>query len=302
MDITDSVCRLCDEHSELQESHVVPSFVYKWIKDTSATGYLRSSDNNKRLQDGHKAKLLCRACEQLFSNHEREFASNIFHPFVDRVIDKTGRMTSNTGFRYEEWLIKFAISVQWRVLVWRKSRDPNFGGAWLDLLLETEKVWREFLLGLRLDAGGWESHLIFLYNVESATNHPPIGFPENVNSYLLRSVDTDYGASSQTIAQFSKIGPMLIWTYLKPDSNESMKSSLIGQRGEIFSMQDLTDGELLRFMLMKRPRELAPHTAVNDTVIERVKKSFQQNPSRAANSMSYEVHKSDTRLSDKKKK
>ena len=33
--------RLCGETKELQESHILPGFVYRWLKETSATGYLR---------------------------------------------------------------------------------------------------------------------------------------------------------------------------------------------------------------------------------------------------------------------
>jgi len=50
------ICALCDrEQVALKESHSIPRFVYQWLKDTSATPYLRCSDNvNAREQDGHK--------------------------------------------------------------------------------------------------------------------------------------------------------------------------------------------------------------------------------------------------------
>lgn len=45
-------CALCRDNTELKESHIIPKFVGKWLKRTSATGYLRNIDNiNKRQQD-----------------------------------------------------------------------------------------------------------------------------------------------------------------------------------------------------------------------------------------------------------
>ena len=53
-------CRLCGAVSELQESHVLPAFIYRWLRDTSANGHMRSGEMpNKRIQDGHKRYWLC---------------------------------------------------------------------------------------------------------------------------------------------------------------------------------------------------------------------------------------------------
>ena len=76
-----SPCRLCGATKELQESHILPGFVFRWKKETSATGYLRFGQQpNLRVQDGVKLHLLCRDCEQRFNNWETEFANRIFHP------------------------------------------------------------------------------------------------------------------------------------------------------------------------------------------------------------------------------
>jgi hypothetical protein len=45
-------CALCGENKKLRMSHIIPNFVFKWMKETSATGFLRSAENpKKRLQD-----------------------------------------------------------------------------------------------------------------------------------------------------------------------------------------------------------------------------------------------------------
>ena len=34
-------CALCGQQKDLRKSHIVPRFVGKWLKSTSATGFLR---------------------------------------------------------------------------------------------------------------------------------------------------------------------------------------------------------------------------------------------------------------------
>jgi hypothetical protein len=76
-------CRLCGETKELQESHILPGFGYRWMKETSATGYLRFGPQpNRRVQDGVKVFLLCADCEQRFNLWETQFANRIFHPMT----------------------------------------------------------------------------------------------------------------------------------------------------------------------------------------------------------------------------
>ncbi|MDR0777005.1 MAG: hypothetical protein LBE81_10280 [Azonexus sp.] len=74
------ICALCNqENIVLKESHSIPKFVYQWVKGTSATPYLRSSDNvNVREQDGPKEYLLCGACEGNLSVMETELAEGVF--------------------------------------------------------------------------------------------------------------------------------------------------------------------------------------------------------------------------------
>jgi hypothetical protein len=70
-------CQLCRKQAELLQSHVLPSFVFKWMKQA---GYMRFAETpNRRSQDGIKRRWLCRECEDLFNSFETPFANNIFH-------------------------------------------------------------------------------------------------------------------------------------------------------------------------------------------------------------------------------
>lgn len=96
-------CKLCGKIKTLRESHIVPKFVFDWLKVSSGTGFLRWSEMpNKRVQDGKKEHILCSNCEALFNQWETPFATRIFHPL---------NRQESLRFEYESWLLKFAVSV-----------------------------------------------------------------------------------------------------------------------------------------------------------------------------------------------
>lgn len=96
-------CRLCSADRNLQNSHILPAFIYRWLCRTSATGYIRSgAEPNRRVQDGEKRQWLCSSCEGILSKYEKKFAERLFHPFVKN---------SFTQRRYGDWLLKFCVSI-----------------------------------------------------------------------------------------------------------------------------------------------------------------------------------------------
>ncbi|MGD9969012.1 MAG: hypothetical protein AB7S65_01025 [Sulfuricurvum sp.] len=73
------VCKYCGEGEAIKNSHIIPSFIYQWLKDTSPTGFIRATDKpNKRQQDGTKSALLCKKCEKDFSEVENAFKKDLF--------------------------------------------------------------------------------------------------------------------------------------------------------------------------------------------------------------------------------
>jgi len=53
--IRKGICALCKKNRTFRESHIVPGLVIDWLKKTSRTGHIRSSDVvNLRVQDGYK--------------------------------------------------------------------------------------------------------------------------------------------------------------------------------------------------------------------------------------------------------
>jgi hypothetical protein len=134
-------CALCGSNSELRESHIIPKLGIKKLKKTSV-GKLRRFDNpNVTIQDSEKQYLLCSKCEELFSTYETAFASNIFHPYLDK---------NKTEFFYDDKISKFILSVSWRnlyldIIDWVKNGEISIES--LEILIENEKLMREYLLG-----------------------------------------------------------------------------------------------------------------------------------------------------------
>jgi hypothetical protein len=80
-------CKLCGRTGDLQQSHVLPSFAFKWMKQA---GHIRRSGlPNRRSQDGEKREWLCWDCEQLFNSFETPFATKIFHLCVPKTLNPT---------------------------------------------------------------------------------------------------------------------------------------------------------------------------------------------------------------------
>lgn len=46
--MVEGVCKLCGSNGELKLSHFIPKFVGKWVKETSATGYVRHTRDIKK--------------------------------------------------------------------------------------------------------------------------------------------------------------------------------------------------------------------------------------------------------------
>lgn len=129
-----TTCGLCRQERPLLESHLIPKFVFKWLKETGSA-YMRNPSNpNVRLQDGIKERLLCLECEQKISLTEKWFAENIFYNFL---------AGTNFVFPYNEELGKFVVSILWRIAV---VSEHSFSSAVLQQHLATaSEEWRKYL-------------------------------------------------------------------------------------------------------------------------------------------------------------
>ena len=106
-----SQCAYCGEDRELKESHIIPKFIYDWVKSTSPTPYLRTSDNvDKREQDGPKQKLLCSDCELKLSKWEDSLSKELFKKIANY-------QKPQTKFNISATTLLAILSIFWRKLI-----------------------------------------------------------------------------------------------------------------------------------------------------------------------------------------
>lgn len=229
-----SKCALCLEEAVLLKSHIIPAFVSRWLRNTSATGFLRTAITpNLRQQDGLKRKLLCKNCEGLLNHYETLFADNIFHPYVETELDESGNATGRIKyFDYDDWLLRFVISLHWRFLA---TEDYTSGGKLVRFKMVLDQIrehWRKFLLEEENYTGKCESHIMFFQNLGSAEGYIPSNMNDKINYYLLRSADGGpaISKSKNNFGVFSKIGPIAFFTTIRPDKLKNTNDSRIHMR------------------------------------------------------------------------
>ena len=239
-----STCALCKQKSTLRESHIIPNFVGKWLKE-SGTGFLVSAqDGSKRVQDITKTYLLCDDCEKKFSKFERYFANKIFHPFHKQQI----RM-----FEYDKNLELFIISLSWRVLKMTcenfKLRNPHLG-----LFIDKAEIhWREFLIGNRQTINPYENHLVFLDYAKNGTRIPP-----KFNWYALRAVDyTIVSYDKNRILVYVKLPWMIFVSTINPTILDDWYGTKINEKGKTNRTQSIKDGAFGQFLLDRASNALS---------------------------------------------
>ena len=194
------VCKLCGSAADLQLSHILPAFAYRWLRDSSGTGHIRvSQDPNRRVQDGLKLHWLCVDCEQRFSRAEDNFSSRLFHPYLKH---------SGGVFAYSEWLPYFCTSLSWRVLCY--FRDVTGLSGWdaeeSRQADQAEIVWRSYLLGESKRLRSHFQHLLPLDRITEATGD----LATNLNRYLMRAVHMDIIRGPQANFTYSKLGRFVV--------------------------------------------------------------------------------------------
>jgi hypothetical protein len=159
-------CALCKAGVAKEDSHIIPAFVFRWLKDSSPTGFLRrAAEPNKRLQDGPKKPLLCGVCEDRLSKLETEFANRVF-----REVHHASR--GGLAFDYSEWFHRFCVSISWRVLTHLVERHAaeHLPHAHAVSIAEALERWRLYLLEQAPDVDRFTQHFLILDVPISATN------------------------------------------------------------------------------------------------------------------------------------
>lgn len=220
---SDELCRFCGSRAALRESHVLPAFVFRWLKNRSGPGHIRHTDNpNRRVQDGVKLRWLCGSCEELFSRFETAFATKIFHPWHK----------GSFHLGYDEWLLKFCVSISWRVLKFARGQNKNhqYKPEQVALLDLAEARWRSFLNDEAPHPGGFEQHLL-IFDIAKSTTIPNL--PSNFNRFMTGMVTYDILGSDRSLMTFAKLGRFLIFGHVQNGGRKWVGTKVHVRHGEL---------------------------------------------------------------------
>lgn len=278
-----NICALCHESKELKESHFIPKFVGKWLKKTSATGYLRNIDNiNKRQQDIIKDYLLCNDCELIFSSWEKQFSEKIFIPFLDQKIYIA---------EYKDWLAKFCASLSWRTLIYIKNKNSNFENEseyFIGQINLAELNLRNFLLGKQDNLYQYEQHIFPLSEIDTPSKS--LNLPSNINRYFLRSIGIDVLQGDNHIYIFTKLPTFLILGIVSSNFSSKMRAGRVSLKQGIFRPSTLVMPEyLLGYMRNKALEIQEKRESMSDEQQNKIDKTALENLDKTADSKSFEA-------------
>ncbi len=286
MDSKNSVCPLCSKQKPVVVSHVIPAFVFRWLKSRGPTGHIRKTDTpNRRVQDGLKKPWLCVECEQILAVCETQFATRLFHPWLDgaRVI------------AYEEWLLRFCVSVSWRTLKHCKGLNPlQSYTSEQDLSAAlAEKVWREYLIGARINPGEFQQHLIVFDEIVSTEISD---LPENINRWMTGTVEHDIAGSARSLYTFTKLGRFVVFGFIKVGGDKWDGTKVTLKRGVLRPCRVTLPGGVLEFIKARARHTLAAIDGISQAQHRKIADDLEANIDKLEGSEAFSAILADGRM------
>jgi hypothetical protein len=168
-------CILCRSNPPIENSHIIPKFAIRRLKEGSPVGTLVfSTDLDRVAQDGWKGPYLCTRCEGEFSKLEGWFCKNVYDPFLH---NGSVRQT------YKDELALFAASVLFRYIHFaiekNHSKQQSAG---------LSKIFENLRQSLRTNSSTSICsylYLQFLFPITSTVGD----YPPGINTYSFETID-----------------------------------------------------------------------------------------------------------------
>ena len=183
---------------------------------------------------------------------------------------------------YNEWLLKFVVSVQWRVLtIHTRLETPRLVSERIKYRFDEAMSvalhnWAEYLLGNSATSGQERHYVIFLHNVAASMDDVPERLNDRINTYLLRTVDSTLAFSGNNLLLYAKLGPIVLITALRPYELKSMKDAQVKKRGSIGIGQNLRNTDVNEFIWVTRPNDAMSKVNVSEKQIRKMNADFER--------------------------
>ena len=261
-------CLLCQNEAELQLSHILPAFVFRWLRESSGGGHLRlGMEPNKRVQDGLKRYWLCESCEGKLNLSEMVFATKLFYPYLK---------ASGEQYRYSHWLMHFCTSLSWRVLKFylEEAHLNDWSTEALGYIEKAEKIWRELLLGERPHPEAFQQHLLPLDQLKSASGK----LAPSINRYLMRAVDMDLCRGEQIIFTYAKLGRFVVLGFVhEPNPKRWGGTKVNANQGIIHPQKFILPRPFWEYVNQKAKRMAELLNGVSDKQAGKIEGAFKKN-------------------------
>lgn len=282
-------CRLCQNTADLQESHIIPAFAYRWLRESSGNGHIRSSTSpNLRIQDGPQEYWLCTDCESRFGRVETLFCNRLFYPYLAK---------SGQNFQYGDWLLQFCTSVSWRVLRYHmdtahKTKD-SFSAEDRARIQSAEETWRSFLLGQITNPGAFRQHIIPFDQIESSSAN----LPPTINRYLMRAIQMDICHGSNVMFVFSKIGRFAILGFInEPNPNRWVGTKVNANQGVIGPREYQLPHSFLGYITEQANHVSGALSTISDKQKDKIEQAFLSNVDKIAGSDFFNAMQADVNM------
>lgn len=167
------LCILCEQEPPIENSHIIPRFVFKRMKQGTPVKTLRhSSRPSKAIQDGVKKPYLCEGCEARFSKWEDYFCKAVYDPY---------RNGAKEPFEYDERFGVFLASLHFRYLTHLGDENGGMDAGFQTLLERLKQV----CLSEKYARAHVYLYVAFLHPVESLDR----GYPPGINTYWFFASD-----------------------------------------------------------------------------------------------------------------
>ena len=136
------------------------------------------------------------------------------------------------SLKYEDWALKFAVSVSWRVLIHYKQLGlSHFSEKQLVAADYALNAWREFLLDNRPHPAQFQQHMLPLGPIEHHTS-PEIS--PYINRYILRSIDMEPICSEDRAFIYTKLGKIILFGFIQEPNPKLWKGTKLHVNRGIF--------------------------------------------------------------------